>query len=65
VKVLDDFFAESSAIAHVESSGSHISGKGAEADLSRKKESQLSCASLKPLSMVSLDLAWMATAVRG
>ena len=39
VKVLEDFLADSRAIAHVDSSGSHVSGKGTAADLSRKKES--------------------------
>ena len=65
VNVRDDFLADSRAIAHVDSSGSHVSGKGAAADLSRKKASQLSCASLNPLSIVALDLAWMASDVRG
>ena len=46
VKVRDNFFAASSDMSHVDSRESHVTGKGAAADLSLKNEDQLPCASL-------------------
>ena len=46
LKVRDDLLAASSDMSHVDSRESHVTGKGAAADLSLKNEDQLPCASL-------------------